>query len=165
MAVRNLDKGNAAKTKLEASTGKLGILEVWTLDMSSYTSIQEFVVKAKTLDRIDVLLENAGMLSTTWQVSVEGTEMGMAVNVYGTILLALLMIPVLRVSARKHNIVPVITIVGSEAHHLTSMKEPVKSGDPLGYLDDEKKYDRVARYGYLSPCFHHTSRDMIISLT
>ena len=147
LAVRNLDKGNAAKVKLEAATGKTGILEVWSLDMSSYTSIQEFVNKAeKNLDRIDVLLENAGMLSTKWQVSVEGTEMGMAVNVYGTIFLALLMIPVLRASARKHNITPVVTIVGSEAHHLHSIKQAVNSGDPLAYWDDEKKYDRLSRY-------------------
>lgn len=145
LAVRSVDKGNEAKRTLEAATGKTGVIEVWTLDMSSNASIQEFVTKTESLDRIDVLLENAGMLSTTWQLSVEGIEMGMAVNVYGTIFLALLMIPVLRASARKHNIIPVITIVGSGAHHMHPIQDAIDSGDPLAYWDDEKSYARGSR--------------------
>ena len=140
LAVRSIDRGNAAKTRIEDATGRTGIVEVWTLDMSSYASIQEFVEKAKTLDRVDVLLENAGILSYDWKLSVDGSETTMAVNVYGTIMLALLMIPLMIATARKHNTTPVLTIVSSEAHHFTNLAEEVKSGDVLGYLDNEEKF-------------------------
>ena len=123
LAVRSIDRGNAAKARIEDATGRAGVVEVWTLDMSSYASIKDFAEKAKTLDRVDVLLENAGVMSFDWNLAVDGSETTMAVNVYGTIMLALLMIPLIRITARKHNTTPVLTIVSSEAHHFTNLAE------------------------------------------
>ena len=146
LAVRSIDRGNAAKARIEDATGRAGVVEVWTLDMSSYASIKDFAEKAKTLDRVDVLLENAGVMSFDWNLAVEGSETTMAVNVYGTIMLALLMIPLMKITARKHNTTPVLTIVSSEAHHFTNLAEEMKSGDVLASLDEEKKFNAFSRY-------------------
>lgn len=40
LAVRNTSKGEAAKRSIEESTGRLGVVEVWPLDLSNYESVK-----------------------------------------------------------------------------------------------------------------------------
>lgn len=61
LAVRDIEKGKAAQKSIEKSTGRKEVIEVWNLDLSSYASVKAFVLKAESLPRIDVLLENAGI--------------------------------------------------------------------------------------------------------
>src|SRR6185436_1594402 len=42
---RTLSKGEAAKTSIEQTTGKKGVVEVWELDMARYASVQAFAVR------------------------------------------------------------------------------------------------------------------------
>ena len=136
LAVRSLDKGEQAKTQIEERTGKRNVVDVWQLDLSSYESVRSFVKKAESLQRIDVLLENAGMATGTWKIA-EGSEMTITVNVYGTFLLALLMFPLLQRSGRRHNVLPRLTIVSSDIHHGVDFQEG-KQDDIVAALDDKK---------------------------
>jgi NAD(P)-dependent dehydrogenase (short-subunit alcohol dehydrogenase family) len=69
LGVRSLTKGEAAKTNIESRTGKQDIIEVWQLDLASYDSVKAFVRRAEGLKRLDVVLENAGMLTEKFSVA------------------------------------------------------------------------------------------------
>ncbi|CZT16998.1 related to enoyl-CoA hydratase/isomerase [Ramularia collo-cygni] len=124
IACRSIEKGESAKEDIEASTGRKGVVEVWQLDLQSYDSVRAFAKRAESLDRLDILLENAG-ISTAKYVEVPGTgmESTIVVNVVATFLLALLMIPAMQKTSKKHNTIPTLTIVSSEVHFFTSFPE------------------------------------------
>lgn len=73
IACRSMEKGEAAKQDIEASTNRSGVIEVWQLDLGSYESVKRFAERAKTLKRLDSVVENAG-ISTFKYVAVEGHE-------------------------------------------------------------------------------------------
>ncbi|KAK7042791.1 hypothetical protein R3P38DRAFT_2892233 [Favolaschia claudopus] len=47
LAVRDLPKGEAAKTRLVEETGFTGRVDVWELDMSDFTSVVRFAARVK----------------------------------------------------------------------------------------------------------------------
>lgn len=61
LACRSTAKGEAARQDIESTTGRKGVVDVWQLDLESYDSVKAFAEQAKSLKRIDVLLENAGI--------------------------------------------------------------------------------------------------------
>ncbi|KAF2805937.1 short chain dehydrogenase [Mytilinidion resinicola] len=124
LAVRSLAKGEAAKKDILATTKRpADTIQVWQLDMGSYASVQAFAARAaKELERIDVLLENAG-IATNGYVQAEDNESTITINVVSTFLLALLMLPKLRESARKFGTRPTLSITASEVHHWTKFAE------------------------------------------
>jgi short-subunit dehydrogenase len=113
IAVRSLSKGDVAKAKIETTTGLKDVAEVWHLDLSSYDSVKEFVKKVERLDRVDAIIENAGVAMSE-RVIAEGLESTLTVNVVSTMLLAVLVLPKLQESAKKFGIVPHLVLVGSE---------------------------------------------------
>lgn len=115
LAVRSTPKGEVAKASIEASINKKNVVEVWQLDMSSYKSVIEFAKKCETLDRVDALLANAGVLRNTFE-ETEGTETSIAVNVIGTFLLILNFLPILRRSEEKTGYTPRVTVTSSVLH-------------------------------------------------
>lgn len=124
LAVRSLSKGQQAQQSIEETTHRLGVCEVWQLDMEDFDSIKAFAKRAEGLDRLDVILENAGvaLMSDSLQFSKKaGTELTIAINVIGTFLLALLMLPILQSSGKKHGIVPRLSITSSEVHGWVSV--------------------------------------------
>ncbi|KAH7319016.1 hypothetical protein BKA65DRAFT_569175 [Rhexocercosporidium sp. MPI-PUGE-AT-0058] len=122
LAVRSLKKGEAAKTSIEQTTGRKNVVEVWQLDMSSYESIQSFAKKCGSLERIDALLANAGVLRNTYE-EVEGTEISIAVNVIGTFLLVLSLLPLLRKSRQTTRQTSRVTITSSVLHKSAKFAE------------------------------------------
>jgi NAD(P)-dependent dehydrogenase (short-subunit alcohol dehydrogenase family) len=112
MAVRSLDRGEAARRDVEASTGVVGVAEVWHLDLSSYKSIRDFAGNVHQLDRVDVVIQNAVSAQVDWEVA-EGWEQGITVNVLGTMLLAMLLMPYLRNYSKRFGTTPTISFVGS----------------------------------------------------
>jgi NAD(P)-dependent dehydrogenase (short-subunit alcohol dehydrogenase family) len=60
LACRTVSKGEAARADIEATTKRFGIVQVWQLDLEDHDSIRKFVQRAEALDRLDVVLENAG---------------------------------------------------------------------------------------------------------
>jgi retinol dehydrogenase-12 len=115
LGCRNIERGGAAKHEIEELLRRPGIVEVWPVDLSSYESIKEFCARANKLERLDAVVENAGLATPKYK-EVEGMESTITVNVISTFLMALLLLPKLRESAVKFNIVPHLTVVASDAH-------------------------------------------------
>ncbi|KAJ5368727.1 Short-chain dehydrogenase/reductase SDR [Penicillium cataractarum] len=123
MAVRNLEKGEAARLKLLEDTGRdPSSIEVWELDMDSYVSVKKFATRVETLPRLDALLANAGLATTTFSLS-EDNERTITVNVVSTFLLIILLLPKLRESASQFNICPRVSVVNSALHYIAPLAE------------------------------------------
>ena len=151
LAVRSLDKGEAAKKDIEASTGRTNVVKVWHLDMSSYASVLSFADKvAKELDRLDVALLNAGVVRSKWEV-FEQDESTITVNVVSTFLLAFALMPKLIATSKKFNTRPNLTVVSSEVHGFCDLTERhAPEGKLFDRLNEQvvggKKVDLGVRY-------------------
>ena len=151
LAVRTKSKGEKAKESILASTKRTSdCIEVWDMDLSSTASVKAFAARAQQLDRLDVLVENAGILPPDkFTATAEGNEMGLQTNVISTLLLALLLLPKMRETVEKFNSVPHLTVVTSEVHNLASFKEKDKD-DIYAELNNEKAYAKVGGDRYVS---------------
>lgn len=136
LAVRNLEKGEAARDYIEETTERKGVLEVWQLDLSSYESVKQFIKRAEGLKRLDVVVENAAVALTNHTV-MEDNEATITVNVVSTFLLGLGLLPKLRESASKFNITPRLSFVTSEVHGWVPFPES-KSSDIFKTLNDKE---------------------------
>lgn len=140
LAVRSLDRGDAAKLDIEATTHcAKNVIQVWQLDMASYANVQKFAARVDAeLDRVDIFIANAGVVRATYSTAEDNEEM-MTVNVVATFLLAALVMPKLAASAAKfNNTRPTFTITTSGAHVFT--KFPQKSapdGEIFATLNDK----------------------------
>lgn len=98
IAVRNLAKGEAARTQLLA--GRLNekqAIEVWKLDLSDYASIVEFGGRAKTLKRLDIVVHNAGISNKFFHLNPHtGYDEVIQTNYLSLVLLTTLMLPILK---------------------------------------------------------------------
>jgi retinol dehydrogenase 12 len=122
LGCRDLDKGREAARDIEESTSRTGVADVWQLDLGSFESVAGFCRRAGTeLDRLDVVVENAGVAIGTYVECDGGFESTIAVNVVSTFLMALLLLPVLRRSAARHNVEPRLVVVSSDAHLFVSL--------------------------------------------
>ncbi|KAL8921656.1 MAG: hypothetical protein Q9208_005585 [Pyrenodesmia sp. 3 TL-2023] len=144
MAVRTVEKGEAAKKAIEESEKREGVLEVWHLDLQSYESVKQFAKKVQGLPRLDIMLENAGIATTVFR-RAEEDESTITVNVVSTFLLALLVLPKLRETSTKFNTTPHLTIVSSGIHSSTSLPEK-SSPNIFEKLNDEATADMEGRY-------------------
>lgn len=114
LAVRTFSKGEAAAADIVKSCNvPSSRVEVWQIDMSNKDSIVSFVKRAETLDRLDAAILNAG-IATFQRKEVDGTEMHLAVNVIGAMLLQLLLLPILKRSASRTGSRGRMTLVGSD---------------------------------------------------
>lgn len=113
LAVRSETRGKGALDEIETETGRRGVAEVWLLDLASFDSIKAFVGRVEQLDRVDGLVSNATAALAEWTLS-EGIETTITVNVIGTILLSVLMMPFLKRFAKRSGTKPVMTIVTSD---------------------------------------------------
>ncbi|PHH64936.1 hypothetical protein CDD81_3793 [Ophiocordyceps australis] len=117
IACRTVEKGEAACRDIEASTQRQGVVEVWQLDLSSFDSVKDFASRANKLHRLDVLINNASSMLMRYSRH-EGYETMITVNVISTLLLSILLLPILRQTGSRFNIVPHIVTVSSEAAFL-----------------------------------------------
>jgi len=123
IASRNTQKAETAKKSIEQTT-KCGpaVVETWLLDLCSYESVKAFAERCNGLQRIDAMVENAGV--TTRQFSMaEEDETTITINVVCTFLLALLVLPKLKETAKRFNTRPNLVVVSSEMHFATSFPE------------------------------------------
>src|ERR1700761_74348 len=79
LAVRSPAKGADAKAKIEVDTGIKGVAEVWPLEVGSYESIRAFAEKVNRLERLDAIVENAGVALAQWS-ETDGNETTILVN-------------------------------------------------------------------------------------
>ena len=148
LAVRDQQKGEAAKRSIQELEERKEVVEVWSLDLCSYESVQQFAEQAqKTLPRVDILLENAGIAKYTYSMA-EDDETSITVNVVSTFLLALLLLPKLRETAVRYNVTPHLTIVTSNVHFFTQFPEK-SSPDIFITLADRDTANMADRYVYI----------------
>ncbi|KAF2464992.1 short-chain dehydrogenase [Lindgomyces ingoldianus] len=148
LAVRSTEKGNAAKADIERTTGcSKNVIKVWQLDMSSYASVQDFATRAeRELPRLDIALLNAGIAGGEWRMN-EKDEATITVNVVSTFLLALLLLPKLKETAKKYNTRPNLTITSSEVHFFAKFEErKAPEGGIFERLSADPKTDMAERY-------------------
>lgn len=117
LACRDVEKGTAAKLNIEISTKSVTLIEVWEVDLASFSSVMEFCARAQSLPRLDVLVANAGIATRIFTL-LEGFESTITVNVISTFLMALLLLDKLRETAMKYDKTPHLTIVTSDAHQM-----------------------------------------------
>lgn len=95
MACRSVDKGEAAAAAIRAARPR-GDLAVASLDVADLTSVRRFAAWMQGHSgRLDVLVNNAGVMAIPFQRSVDGFEMQMASNHVGHFALAGLLWPLL----------------------------------------------------------------------
>lgn len=145
MGVRSLDKGETARKELLAGSGRTpDTIEVWQVDMASYASVQAFAKRADSLTRLDGVLANAGMMTTTFR-RVEDGESTITVNVVATYLLLALLLPKLRASPAGS---ATFSVPNSSLHYVASTKEIVPKTDQTIFerLADKSTSDMKDRY-------------------
>lgn len=147
IAVRSVEKGEAAATKLRSLEPKSkAIIEVWKLDMNSYESIQAFAKRVDTqLVQLDIAILNAGLMRLKFgTVQSTGHEETMQVNYLSTALLGILLLPILK---NKSQGGPGRLTIVNAALSLTVTKLPnSKAPRILSSFDDSSAFSYHDRY-------------------
>ncbi|KAL3262864.1 hypothetical protein ABHI18_002372 [Aspergillus niger] len=145
LAVRSLEKGEAAAAKLRA-INPTSTIDVWPLDMSSYDSIQSFAKRVENnLSRLDIAILNAGVRQAQFTTNPStGHEETIQVNYLSTMLLAILLLPSLRDKSPK-GVPGRLTIVSAALSLLPSLPN-VKDAPLLKLFDRPDTYDANGIY-------------------
>ncbi|EIM87346.1 NAD-P-binding protein [Stereum hirsutum FP-91666 SS1] len=161
LAVRSVSKGETAAQAIRhsfpPSSRESTIVEVWPLDLSLYQSVKDFAARAiNELDRLDVLLANAGVAKLNFELvsepedGGEPDEVSIKTNVLSTTLLALLLIPKLKETAVEYGITPRLTFTSSEMAFVAKFGEWKAARGKVfgkdGGLADPTKPDMMDRY-------------------
>jgi NAD(P)-dependent dehydrogenase (short-subunit alcohol dehydrogenase family) len=126
IGARDADKGAAVRVEIVKELAGAEV-EVGVLDVSSRASIEAFA-KAWPVERVDVLVNNAGAWFSERRQSVDGWELTFATNVLGPHLLTKLLLPKLR--GRVVNIVSALAA----------------SYDASDLMFEKRKYDGFKAY-------------------
>jgi dehydrogenase/reductase SDR family protein 12 len=99
LLARDSKRGERARAAI-AERSRGGEVRVGICDLSDLTSVRQFVSRFATdAPRLDVLVNNAGLLAERRSLSADGIELTFATNVVGPFLLTNLLIPLLQTSA------------------------------------------------------------------
>ncbi|MEK7476551.1 MAG: SDR family oxidoreductase [Candidatus Coatesbacteria bacterium] len=135
MINRGGPKADATLKELQKALGPDRV-EMLTGDLSSQTSVREVAAKfLESHDRLDVLVNNAGMIFPSREVTFDGLERTFALNHLGYFLLTELLLDLLKKSAPAR-----IVNVASEAHRMVK-------GMNFDDLQSAKSYHPWNAYG------------------
>jgi NAD(P)-dependent dehydrogenase (short-subunit alcohol dehydrogenase family) len=117
IVARNPDKGRAALAEVQAAGGAGEQAELIVADLSSQEQVRRAAAEFRSgHDRLDVLVNNAGVFVPERHVTVDGLEESFGLNHLGYFLLTQELLDVLRKSAPAR-----IVNVSSEAHRGATM--------------------------------------------
>ncbi|MEU0277377.1 SDR family NAD(P)-dependent oxidoreductase [Streptomyces sp. NPDC006195] len=135
LAVRNLDKGKEAAARITARTPGAA-LTLQRLDLSSLDSVRTAADELRAgHERIDLLINNAGVMWTPKAVTKDGFELQLGTNHLGHFALTgLLLDRILPVPGSR------IVTVSSQAHRLGASID-------FDDLQSERRYSRTGAYG------------------
>ncbi len=135
LAVRNLEKGNLALARIVAAHPHADVT-LQELDLSSLASVHAAAAALrKAYPRIDLLINNAGVMWTPKQLTADGFEMQFGTNHLGHFALTGLLLD---------NMLPVR---GSRVVTVCSMGHRIRASIHFDDLQWERRYDRIAAYG------------------
>jgi NAD(P)-dependent dehydrogenase (short-subunit alcohol dehydrogenase family) len=162
LAVRRPANGETARAEIDAATGTSGVAEVWPLDLSSYDSVKAFAARVENeLERVDAVIENAAV-ATGQRILAEGHILPLTVNVFGTFLLAMLLLPKLKESAEKFGILPRLSVITSgSAFDVRESWEAIRE-DPFRKLEGVGAERLMV--SYVSPCMIYTHWLIMLTL-
>ncbi|XP_058462470.1 retinol dehydrogenase 12-like [Malaya genurostris] len=134
IACRSLPKANQARQELIAETGSKNI-HVRELDLSSLKSVRNFAKEFLAEEsRLDILINNAGVMACPKSLTKDGFEMQLGVNHLGHFLLTNLLLDRLKSSAPSR-----IVNLSSLAHKFGGINRTD--------LNSEKSYSAFGAYG------------------
>ncbi len=135
LAVRNLEKGNLALARVVAAYPDADVT-LQELDLSSLTSVRAAAnALRKRYPRIDLLINNAGVMWTPKQITADGFEMQFGTNHLGHFALTGLLLD---------NLLPVR---GSRVVTVSSSGHRLRAAIHFDDLQWDRSYDRYAAYG------------------
>ncbi|MCV7378551.1 short-chain dehydrogenase [Mycobacterium alsense] len=139
LAVRNLDKGNAALSRIVAAGGhgarKVDVT-LQALDLSSLDSVRYAADALRAAyPRIDLLINNAGVMWTPKQLTADGFEMQFGTNHLGHFALTGLLLD------------RMLGVGGSRVVTVSSLGHRLRAAIHFDDLQWERRYDRVGAYG------------------
>src|ERR1700733_512772 len=134
MACRDEAKGERAAASIRASVPNAA-LEVAPLDLADLASVRSFAAQAAAAhERIDLLINNAGIMAAPRRLTKDGFESQFGTNHLGHFALTGLMLPALLEAPA-----PRVVTVSSHLHRRGTMR--------FDDLQGERKYDRWGAYG------------------
>jgi len=135
LAVRNLDKGKQAAAAISAASPGADVT-VQRLDLSSLDSVRDAAAELRAgHDRIDLLINNAGVMYTPRGTTADGFELQFGTNHLGHFALTGLLLD--RLLAADHSRVVTVSSVGHR----------IRSRIDFDDLGSQRRYSRVAAYG------------------
>ena len=135
LAVRNLEKGNLALARIVAAHPRADVT-LQELDLGSLASVRAAATAlCKAYSRIDLLVNNAGVMGTPKQLTDDGFEMQFGTNHLGHFALTGLLLD---------NLLPVR---GSRVVTVSSTGHRLRAAIHFDDLQWEHRYDRYAAYG------------------
>ena len=138
MLCRSKERGEVAQKEIIELTGNNNV-DLLLCDLSSQKEIRDFVVEFKNkYQNLHVLINNAGVMLSKRNISVDGFEMNFAVNHLAPFLLTNLLLDILKKSAPSR-----IINVGSAAHRMgkidfEDLQRENKKGRPMGLYGSSK---------------------------
>ncbi|KAF5345779.1 hypothetical protein D9758_011883 [Tetrapyrgos nigripes] len=140
LVCRNATKGEEAAAVIKKETN-FDRVEAWTMDQGDFSSISAFASRVeKDLDRVDILVANAGVADPKYSTTGDGWEQHLQVNHLGPTLLALLLLPKMMETAKKHNTIPRFVSVASDNHHWIDIEKQVIEAPNSMELASSKEY-------------------------
>ena len=135
LAVRNVDNGQEAVRRIEQASPGADV-SVQQLDLTSLDSIRAAAEELKnTYQRIDLLINNAGVMMTPRETTKDGFELQFGTNHLGHFALTgLLLDRLLPVDGSR------VVSISSNAHRTFAKID-------FGDLQSERSYNRIAAYG------------------
>lgn len=135
LACRSLAKAEQARTQLLADASPQARIDVLGLDLADLASVHKAAGElAARYERIDLLLNNAGVMAPPRTLTAQGFELQFGVNHLGHYALTRLLLPLLRASAS-----PRVVQVTSGAQYFGQID--------FDDLQGERRYDRWKAYG------------------
>jgi NAD(P)-dependent dehydrogenase (short-subunit alcohol dehydrogenase family) len=135
LAVRNTEKGNHALARIAAAYPNADVT-LQELDLGSLDSVRNAATALrKAYPRIDLLVNNAGVMWTPRQLTADGFEMQLGTNHLGHFALTGLLLD---------NLLPVR---GSRVVTVSSSGHRFRAAIHFDDLQSEQHYDRFAAYG------------------
>ncbi|OBK46391.1 short-chain dehydrogenase [Mycobacterium gordonae] len=135
LAVRSLDKGNAALSRIVAAKADVD-LTLTQLDLSSLASVRRAADELRsTYPRIDLLINNAGVMWTPKELTADGFELQFGTNHLGHFALTGLLL--------EH----MVTVPGSRVVTVSSLGHRMRAAIHFEDLQWEHNYSRIGAYG------------------